>query len=161
MTLRALGQTVPLSYRELDGSRMRLRRQGDACEVCWDGADREGVFELLRGEVKKRARAFFSERLPVLSEETGLPFSRIAVRGQRTRWGSYSATGTVSLNFKLLFLPLELVDHILLHELCHARHRNHSARFHALLASIDPDAEQHSRALRRSEQWIPDWVERY
>ena len=72
--------------------------------------------------------------------------ARLAIRGQRTRWGSCTSRGTVSLNWRLVLLPSRLADYVIVHELCHLRHMNHSRRFWSLVASVIPDW-----AERRSE----------
>lgn len=71
---------------------------------------------------------------------------RVSVRGQRTRWGSCSSRGTICLNWRLLLLPSDLCDYILVHELCHLRHLDHSAKFWGLVESVFPDyAEREAR----------------
>ncbi len=99
--------------------------------------------------------------LPVLqglSLQTGLEFSRLHVRGQRTCWGSHSSTGTISLNYCLLFLAPEHVRYVMLHELCHARHMNHSKRFWRLVGRYEPDYERLDRELNSAWKDIPTWV---
>ncbi len=88
--------------------------------------------------LKRKARTHLNPRLHALADERGFVFKRVQVRGQRTRWGSYSSSGTVSLNFCLLFMQPELVEHLMLHELCHTREMNHSRRFWQLLADQQP-----------------------
>ena len=77
------------------------------------------------------ARRHFEPQLQQLSARTGLPCSRVHIRMQRTCWGSRSSSGTISLNLSLLFLEPDLVHYLMVHELCHARHMNHSKRFWA------------------------------
>ena len=72
----------------------------------------------------------------------------VTVRDQKTRWGSCSETGSLSLNWRLLLLREDLQDHVLLHELAHLRHFDHSAAFHAVLRDWDPRAQSHKKALR-------------
>ena len=110
--------------------------------------------------LRERARQELGDRLERLSHETGLPYERITIRGQTGRWGSYSSTGTVSLNWKLLFLPRELCDHVLLHELCHSRHMNHSASYWATVASFEPRYRQLERKVRGGLGHLPAWVRR-
>lgn len=141
-----------------DGRRARVDFRGSRVRVT-GAADDAHARALLIAWLKRRARERLGERLRGLAERHRLEFERVSVRGQRTRWGSCSGRGTISLNYKLLFLPPALVDHVLLHELAHTRHLNHSDRFWNLLARLDPDAGRHHRALTRARRWLPQWVE--
>ena len=78
---------------------------------------------------RARAAETLAPQLEACAREMGLPYRRLAVRRQRTRWGSCSARGTISLNCCLLFQRPEVVRYLLVHELAHIRHMNHSARF--------------------------------
>jgi hypothetical protein len=77
----------------------------------------------------------------VLEEEApalGVSYARVQIRDQRTRWGSCSARGTLSFNWRLALAPLEVLDYVVVHELCHLREPNHSARFWRLVSSRRP-----------------------
>jgi predicted metal-dependent hydrolase len=91
--------------------------------------------------------------------QSGFDYSRAVVRGQRTRWASCSGHGTISLNYKLLFLPAHLVGYILMHELCHTRHMNHAEKFWALVMSFEPACKSHDKELRKSWQLVPAWAD--
>ncbi len=112
----------------------------------------------LRNWLVRQARNELGSRLEELSRQTGLPYGRLSIRGQKTRWGSCSHQGNISLNYKLLFMRPELVDHVILHELAHTRHLNHSARFWALLEQHDPATPENRRALRRAGRELPAWL---
>jgi len=83
---------------------------------------------------------------------------RITVRLQQSRWGSCSERGNISLNAKLLLLPLHLVDHVILHELAHLQVADHSPKYWSFLSRIDPCWEQHKAELRQHEATMPSWV---
>lgn len=85
--------------------------------------------ERLRGE----ARADLPQRIERLSRLTGLKYNSVTVRLTRSKWGSCSSRNDISLSLLLMTLPEHLRDFVILHELCHTRHHDHSARFHALL----------------------------
>ena len=106
----------------------------------------------------RRARASLTPWLLGLAEERGLSVAKVVVRGQRTRWASCSASGSVSLNRALLFLPPPLVRHVLLHELCHRHQLDHSPRFWQLLVAEDPEAVSRSRELRAGWRFVPAWA---
>ena len=78
---------------------------------------------------KIEARKKIIGRLNQLAEQYGFTYNRVSIRNQRTRWGSCSGKGTISLNMKLVALPPELFDYVLLHELVHTRIHNHSQKF--------------------------------
>lgn len=92
---------------------------------------------------KKRLR----ERIQELARRHELPFNRLSLRRQRSRWGSCSAANDISLNLKLDLLPTELSDLVILHELAHTRFKNHGPRFHQLLEKLLPGAGRLSREL--------------
>jgi predicted metal-dependent hydrolase len=93
-----------------------------------------------------------------VSNETGLSYSSVAIRQQKTRWGSCSSRRLISLNARLLFLPADLVTYVLVHELCHTKHLNHSSRFWRLLESYLPDYRQLDRQLRMGDRYMPGWL---
>lgn len=98
--------------------------------------------------LKARARRELPARLLALAAEYGFTVSRVSVRAQRTLWGSCSRRrATISLNWRLVRMPEAIKDYILLHELAHLRHANHSRRFWALVESLCP-------AYREAERWL-------
>jgi predicted metal-dependent hydrolase len=104
------------------------------------------------------ARRELEPRLRALSVRTGQPYEKLHIRGQRTRWGSYSSNGTVSLNFCLLFLDPEVLRYLIVHELCHARQMNHSRRFWRLVERHEPDYRRLDQALASSWSRVPAWL---
>jgi hypothetical protein len=117
----------------------------------------DGKIKALKRFTTRKAREFLLPRLDRMSQELSMPYGALRVRCQKTRWGSCSARGTISVNAKLLFLPLELVDHLLLHELCHTRHLNHSKTYWTLVASHEPDFERLEYELQRGNRIVPAW----
>jgi hypothetical protein len=81
------------------------------------------------GRARRVAERELPARLRELAAEHGYTVTAVSVRAQRSRWGSCSPTGRISLNWRLIQLPRQVADYILLHELAHLRHLNHSARF--------------------------------
>jgi len=84
--------------------------------------------------------------------------ARVSIRSPKSRWGSFSQNGTVSLNAQLLFLPPELVRYVLVHELCHATHPDHSPQFWRLVERRVPDAQALRCTLRDGWQLVPGWM---
>ena len=112
----------------------------------------------LREVLREEARRHLGVRLEELSRQHGLRYTKMGVRFQKSRWGSCSAKGGISLNAGLLFLPDALTTYILRHELCHTRHMNHSESFWKLLFSLDVDALAKDRAMRRAWRFVPHWL---
>jgi predicted metal-dependent hydrolase len=138
-------------------ARLTLTKSG-TIELRSDGSSIGEVQRVLRSWLIERAREVLTPWLESLATETGLAFKRIQVRRQRSRWGSCSVRGTVSLNCCLLFQRPQVVRYLLLHELCHTRHMNHSRRFWQLVDSFEPDHRGLDRELLGGWQNVPAWV---
>lgn len=123
----------------------------DAHDVCRD---------MLRQWLKHYAKAHLIPWLETVSAEVNLPFQRASVRGQRTRWASCSSQKSISLNYKLLFLPPELVRYVFIHELCHTIQMDHSAAFWALVEQNDANYRALDHRLRKAWRYVPTWAER-
>lgn len=113
---------------------------------------------VLQEWIRDYARRRLLPWLRQVSEECRLPFARAAVRAQKTRWGSCNARGHINLNRHLLFLPPRLVRYIMVHELCHTVHLNHSLRYWGLVSRFEPDYPACEAELRRAARYIPLWA---
>jgi len=111
----------------------------------------------LRHWVRRRARESFPPLLTEISTQTGLGFNRLSIRSQKTRWGSCSIRGNISLNDQLLFMPATTVRYLMIHELCHTRHLNHSKAFWTLVEHHCADYRSHEQLLSDSRNLVPDW----
>lgn len=115
--------------------------------------------QLLRRWLRHKAKMQLSPWIRSVSEELGLPFRQVTIRDQRTKWASCSSGKNVSLNQKLLFIPRQLVRHILVHELCHTVHPSHSSAFWSLVCEKDPEGKELNAALRSAWRYVPGWAE--
>lgn len=104
---------------------------------------------LLRRWYRRCAVANFRQLAASTARELDVNFSRLQVREQKTRWGSFSSKGTLSLNWRLLMAPPEVCGYVVVHELVHARHMNHSRRFWELVVRYSPDYKHHIRWLQK------------
>lgn len=125
-----------------------------------DGADiaSRAVQNLLLPEIKKaltkEAKAYLPRHLKYLADQHGFRYEKTRFGTQKGRWGSCSSTGTISLNVSLMMLPNELIDYVLVHELCHTRQMNHSPDFWALVQSILPNYKQLRRDLKTKQPTV-------
>jgi predicted metal-dependent hydrolase len=94
-----------------------------------------------------------------VSREVGLPYQRVLIRRQKTRWGSCSRDGTISLNAKLLFLSAETVNYVMIHELCHRVELNHSPRFWRLVERHCPEYRRIDAQRRDLWKAVPHWAD--
>jgi predicted metal-dependent hydrolase len=106
--------------------------------------------------VRRAAEDGLGSAVTRLGKVTGVSFTSVTVRDQTTRWGSCSVSGSLSLNWRLVLLPPKLHDHVILHELAHRRHMDHSDRFWAQLAAWDPEWRKHDRELTKRWSMIMD-----
>ncbi|MCE5191344.1 MAG: M48 family metallopeptidase [Actinomycetia bacterium] len=158
VVLPATGETLAIEYRASAASGVTARQSGGVLALTGTVNDEAACAAALGRWLVRSARASLDATLTELAITHGFTVARLRVGLQRSRWGSCSAHGTVSLNAKLLFLPPELVRYVMLHELCHTRVMDHSARFWALVGQHDPGFELHRRALRDAERLVPPWA---
>ena len=151
-----LGESLRLSVRvEAGRQREHVARRGEVLRVALpadaerllpaDGALREALERWYR----KRARAEVTPRLDAACARAGTSYTRLQIRGQRTRWASCSSNGAMSFNWRLLLAPAEILDYVVEHEVAHLERLDHSPRFWRLLASRCPDWRRHEAWLRR------------
>ena len=157
VSLQATGCDWQVTY--LPGSRTRVQpRGGGELEVRCDPERQADTRRALRDWLVEEARSAFEPWVAEVARDGGFTYERIQLRRQRTRWGSCSRSGTISLNVSLLFQPPEVVRYLFVHELCHTRHMNHSPRYWRLVAEHEPEYERLDRALTRGWQHVPAWV---
>ena len=98
---------------------------------------------------KEKARVILVGRLKYLADGYGYSYNRVFIRNQKTRWGSCSAKNNISLNIKLVILPDELMDYVILHELVHTRKKNHSKEFWEEMDKLVENSKQLRSRLRQ------------
>ena len=98
--------------------------------------------EVFDNRYRSAAKTHFTNRVQHFLPLTGGTYTRITIRDQKTRWGSRSSSGTLSFNYRLLYAPPRVLDYVVVHELCHITHMNHSKEFWNMVASILPDYKE-------------------
>lgn len=100
-------------------------------------------------KIKRQAKKIIPERVRYWAEKIGVSYGRIAIRLQFSRWGSCAANGNLNFNCILVLMPSEVLDSVVVHELCHRRHMNHSKEFYAEIDRVFPD-------YRSWKKWLKD-----
>ena len=113
----------------IEAARERLARKRAALPPQLPSEERKARVE----ELRRAAKADLPGRIARLSEATGLKYEKLSIRASHTKWGSCSGRNHISLSLFLMTLPEHLRDYVIIHELCHTVHHNHSPRFHALV----------------------------
>jgi predicted metal-dependent hydrolase len=150
----ATGESIAVEWRR--GPKRGLEHTSSG--IVLHAGDERSARTLLRSWLKRAAQERLAPRLLQLAGELNYPVARVSIRCQRTRWGSCSTRGTVSLNCSLLFLKFEVVRYLFVHELAHTRHMNHSAHFWRLVEKIEPDYRRLDRDLLAGWRTVPGWV---
>jgi len=157
--LPALRREINVRYDEQPGDRVRVTEGVSGLRVAGAVTDKNAVCAALCRWLSRLARRELVAQLRRLSATSGLPYKRCSIRGQRGRWGSASTSGHVCLNYKLLFLPPGVVDYVLLHELTHTLHPDHSPRFWRRLEALSPDCRIRHEELQHAAVAVPWWAE--
>ena len=141
--------TVPLGTTEADVRRVLEERRPWIAEQRSRQVPRLGLdpTAVVESEARAAARELVSTLARDEAKHIGVRYHRIRIGGQRTRWGSCSSRGTLSFNWRLVLAPVEVLDYVVVHELCHLRVPNHSRRFWALV-------ERHRPHWRDQRDWL-------
>ncbi len=154
---RVQAEHAPSTWR--DGTRIFLHGVEHTIGVAADGASAEyagtvvriggeaDVRSAIESDLKRLARAELVPRLHELARQHEVSVERVLIRNQRSRWGSCSPSGVIALNFRLVQMPPEIRDYVLVHELMHRRQQNHSRRFWRLVEAACP-------GFREAERWL-------
>lgn len=159
INLPALEEHWTVRYRESSGQSVQARNNGKGIlTVSGPIENKEAVKRALKRWLARQTRSSLVPWLDELSAQADLPYAAVAVRGQKTRWASCSSKGNINLNYKLLFLPPEVVRYILNHELCHTLHPNHSRRFWSEVARLEPGYKHLNHFARKGMEEVPEWA---
>jgi predicted metal-dependent hydrolase len=142
------------TIQSVQGNTLRIHCFDKRMEIIYTNADdfsnssfRLEIKETVLKILKKRARVYLKTKLDLFSNKYNLFINKLYIKNQRSRWGSCSTLNNINLNIRLLLLPEELIDYVLLHELVHTLEKNHSKKFWNLLTKMMPDCKQRRKKL--------------
>jgi predicted metal-dependent hydrolase len=159
ITLLALDLTWSVLSQRDDSNWLAIREPSAKTLVVHGATEDAAACQIgLKRWLTRKAEDHLLPWLKRVSDKTGLSYAAASIRQQQTRWGSCSSRRLISLNARLLFLPHNLVTYVLVHELCHTKHLNHSHRFWRLVEFYLPDYRQLDRQLRDGPRYIPRWL---
>ena len=157
--LPGIDRNFCVRYERDDGSKsVRYRVRGNTVVLSGHTRDEMLCVAALKRWLVALGKKAMLPMLRTLSSETNNSFKKMHVRGQKTCWGSHSSTGTISLNYCLMFLEPRHLRYVMIHELCHARHMNHSRRFWRLVGQFEPSYRRLDKDLNQCWKRIPTWV---
>ncbi len=146
-----LGGQLRVKIVERSG-RARCRREEDSLIVT--APDRRGTARAIEAWYRRAAAEHAARRIAHFAEAVGRAPKQITIRAQKSRWGSCTSRGSVSLNWRLLQMPAAIFDYVVVHELCHLLEPNHSRRFWNEVARVLPDYAARRAALRREGRML-------
>lgn len=159
LQLLAINQTWNVDYEMADRKNFNTKEVGDRrLKIMGDISQQLSVLVVLKKWLKRQAELYLTARLDALCTMTGLTYTALSIGNANTRWGSCSTKKKISLSLKLLFLPTAVVDYVLLHELCHTVHFNHSKSFWTLLSSFNTNHHELRKALKQYSATMPVWL---
>lgn len=156
--LSALGECWSVEYIQTKRRSMVIEEIENRLFVSGNIQSELACRRALRKWLLRKGQTTLIPWLQQVSTEINFPFSKVAIRLQRSRWGSCSRRKTISLNGKLLFLAPELVRYLLIHELCHTVQMNHSHRFWSLVESKEQDYRSLDKQMSHAMRIVPTWV---
>ncbi len=159
LELPAIGRSYRIEYRSTSSTELRVTPLAENHLLLAGRLDNDQrLAKVLRRWLMALAQTELGRETRCIAAQHGFEFRQVQIRRQRTRWGSCSATGTISLNVCALFQEPAVMRYLLIHELSHTRHMNHSQRFWSLVESMEPDYLRLDRELLRGWQRVPGWM---
>ena len=142
-----LGQAYPLEIVKDQKKKLVLEDGFKLAESLQEDAK-----QVFHNWYRQQARLLIEARVAFFAEKHQLQYAKVRISSARTRWGSCSSKGTLSFSWRLIRTPPEVVDYVILHELAHTVHHNHSKRFWKLVEKLMPDYKEQRKQLRKQGQ---------
>jgi hypothetical protein len=156
--LTALNKHWNVSYIKSHGKLTILECPNHKLTIYGRNYSKRAALQLITRWLRLKASIYLNAELIKMNRKIKANYKKLIIRSVETQWGSYSSSKTISLNYKLIFLPPSLIKHLLIHELCHVRHLNHSAKFWEEVQRFDKDWGKNRVALQDAMDYVPRWV---
>ncbi len=141
-----LGKNYVLQYTGSEKSTLRL--WGEKLQIANSAQEKAKI--VIEKWYKKEARQIFTERVNFYAEKYGFEYKKLKLSSAKRRWGSCSSIGNINLTWRLVMAPPEIIDYVVVHELCHLREQNHSKAFWVQVGAIMPDYKVRRKWLKEN-----------
>lgn len=149
-TINIFGKRYDLEFKLADQLHLPgVHRQGTKLTIASLSENHDLAREALNRFIKSVSSSYFLQVVPKLASQMEVKIGRIAFKTQKTRWGSCSSKGNLNFNWRLVHAPKAVIDYVIIHELAHRVHMDHSANFWNLVAKYDPNYKQHRKWLKK------------
>ncbi len=150
-----LGDKVQLKILASQFKRKKARIRGDVLEIrlyryTKASEAKSMIKKTVEDFYKKKASEVIYDRLSFYNEHYQLKYNRVSFRNQKTRWGSCSSAKNLNFNWRLIMAPIEIIDYVVVHELCHLKEMNHSSKFWGHVAEIVPNHKERKKWLKEN-----------
>jgi hypothetical protein len=158
INLLSTGRSFNVVFEHNSNHKSHLIEENDILKLCIDPRGKRIPFTLLKKWLRQKSVGILLPWLEKVSKEHGFIYHKGAIRFQRTRWGSCSTKKNINLNQALVFLRPELVEYLMIHELCHTVEMNHSTRFWKLVGEQCRDYRALDKELKNARRYVERWV---
>ena len=128
----------------------RIIIENSKCIIFARTFDTENLKEMIENWYRKEATEILKNRMSQIQQKVGKEPSKVSVKTQKKRWGSCTSKGHILLNWRLILAPVEVVDYVILHELCHLHHMDHSPKFWGKVMEFDPHYQNKRKWLKQN-----------
>ena len=144
-----LGREIKVTQNyDLFIKRHKISFKNNHLDIISPAGSKEDSIILYKSWLRKLAKKSLTKRVQEIARNLGFKIGKISIRGQKTRWGSCSTSGNLSFNYNLLRFRKEVIDYVIIHELCHLREMNHSKKFWKVVEELCPDYKLLRRELK-------------
>lgn len=149
--------TVLLGQSPLAHEKPIVSLGDDRIEIVYTPGNRWEINDAIIAFMRRHAQKILTAEIRALSQKMCLPFNRLSIRHAKTRWGSCTSLGNVNLNWQLIRVDKQMREYVMIHELCHRVHMDHSRAFWSLVGTFCPDYNVLRARLKKVD---PHWIDR-